>query len=484
MKKELNVKIVNAKVDAPFDNRLFGIFIESIGNCIYGGLLKDKESSLPDLDGMRLDILDALKKLNVGVVRVPGGDYADNYHWQDGIGKKEERPVHYNGNWKMNDPNHFGTHEFIKLCDYIGAKPQFVANLGTGSVEEARAWVEYCNHPSGTKYSDLRIKNGSEKPFGVKYWAVGNEPFNRGGLMEPEYYAYLYRNYAYFMKLMDPKIELIMGGSYTQPSDFNERALKIICNDWRPPVPEHLSLHAYTSGVQNKNYSKEEYYSVLRDIEDYNKRIDSHIELCKKYSKNGTKIRLSIDEYAAWHAEATDPLLQMSVTMLDALAAARVLQYTAYKGDAVSMLCASVTINALLSLILTKGDLMSLTPAYYAYLLMSEHLNGEIYKLEAEFLDECKNGVPLISTLATKNGNKTVISIVNADFENDIDVILSIEAGKVKAKILKLTASDVHDENLPGEKEKICPYEQNIINPESKLKLTAEKHSITVISIE
>ena len=384
----------------------------------------------------------------------------------------------------MNDPNHFGTHEFVKLCDYIGAKPQFVANLGTGSVEEARAWVEYCNHPSGTKYSDLRIKNGSKEPFGVKYWAVGNEPFNRGGLMEPEYYAYLYRNYAYFMKLMDPSIELIMGGAYTDPSDFNERALKIICNNWRPPVPEHLSLHAYTGGVQNKNFSKEEYYRVFAEIEDYKERIDKHIKLCEKYSKNGTKIRLSIDEYAAWHAEATDPLLQMSVTMLDALLAARVLQYTAYKGDAVSMLCVSVTINALLSLILTDGDEMSLTPAYYAYLLMSEHLNGKIYKLEAEGIEEFSNGVPLVSSLATKMGNKTVISLVNVDFENDHNINISLEKKPQKVKILELKASDVHDENLPGDIEKIKPEECFIENPDKDLNLNLSKHSLTVIIAE
>lgn len=491
MKKEMKCKVIPVNVNAPFSKNLFGIFLESIGTCIYGGLMVDPDSELPQLCGMRLDILDALKKLKISIVRLPGGDYTDNYHWQDGIGDVEQRPVHWNGNWKQQDPNRFGTHEFIALCEYLGAEPHFVTNLGTGSVEEARAWVEYCNLPAGTKYADMRVKNGRKDPFGVKYWAVGNEPFNRGGLMQPEYYAYLYRNYAYFMRLMDPNIELVMGGVFNEPEGWNEKALEIICNEWRPPVPEHMSVHAYIHGVPKTDYTPEEYYQVLLNLENGRRQLYQNVETCKKYSKNGTQIRLSIDEYAAWHGVARDPHLFTPMSMLDAIVAARMLQYTAMMGDAVSMLCASVGINALLSLIMTKGDAMSLTPAYYAYLLMSEHIGGEIYGLEAEE-ELLKIGndkeVPFVTSCVTKHEDKVVVSLVNASLSEDVDVMITLEEllgkGRKKGQITRLEAEDVHDENKPGEPEKVIPSREEVVISDQKTAWVLKKHSICILEVK
>lgn len=494
MSAKLAASIIPGNVDAPFSKRLFGIFLESIGTCIYGGLLANPGSSIPHYCGMRRDILDALKKAKISVVRLPGGDYADNYHWQNGIGEK--RPVTWNANWRMNDPNRFGTHEFMALCEYLGAEPYFVTNLGSGTVEEARAWVEYCNHPSGTVYSEMRIKNGHEKPFGVKLWGVGNEPFNRGGFMTPEYYASVYRNHAYFMRLQDPTVELVMGGSFNVPRGWNEKALEIICKEWRPAVPdtiqpEHISLHAYWAGVPTPEYSDRDYYEVLHGLEWCRERLRKHVDVCAQYAKPGTKIRLSIDEYAAWHAAASEPACTTPISMLDGIVAARMLQYVAMMGDAVSMMCVSVTINTILSMIMTKGDDMSLTPVYYAYLMMSEHIGGEIYALDSVSelpMTGNNQDVAFVTSCVTKHEDRVVISLVNASLEKDVDITIDlngiIESTAASGRLTRLEANDVHDENKPGEPEKVTPSSENISLLEEKVTITVKKHSICTLVLK
>lgn len=472
------VKIRPSVIDRVFSEKLYGIFIENLGRCLYDGLLVPPDSPIDSISGMRKDILDAFRAMPVKLVRLPGGDYADNYHWADGIGPMEKRPTRVNGNWKMNDPNRFGTHEFMDMCHYLGAEPHFVVNVGSGSVEEARGWVEYCNHPGGTELSDLRTCNGRTEPFNVKIWAVGNEPFNRGGLMRAEYYSDKYRNFAYFMRLMDPSIELVLPCAITDPRGWTEKVLEMVCTGLRPVVPEHISLHAYWTSGPSQGYTDKEYEDSFARMDYILDRLRAIASLCDSYATKEKRIRLSIDEWAGWCQDAVDPLLAQHCTLRDALFSARILQYTAKMGDAVSMLCASVSINALLSLILTKGDQMSLTPAYYAYQIMSAHINGKLCDILVDNLP--KN----VSTLATENNNETVLSFVNDSLTEDLNIQIELEKTIQNVTASILCADDIHAENLPGQQEQVKPVKSSVPFNEKSFSIGLPKHSVCVLKIQ
>ncbi len=485
--KRLQLTIQAPAVHKEFSRRLFGLFFENLGSVLQGGLLATEGDGHETVCGMRRDVLDALKAVHIRLVRLPGGDYADNYHWMDGIGEPANRPKRYNGNWKINEDNRFGTHEFIALCEYLEADPHFVVNVGTGSVEEARAWIEYCNHPCGTELSELRKRNGREKPFNVRLWAVGNEPFNRGGLMRAEYYADQYRNYAYFMRLMDPTIELILPAAFTEPFGWDERVLELVCRGHRAPVPEHISVHAYWGGdVGNSwDYSGSQYYEAFSGLERVRERLHTLAGMCDSFSGGEKKIRLSVDEYACWYPDAKDPALYQHCTLRDSLIAARMLQYVAMMGDSVSMLCVSEGINALLALIFVQGAEMCLTPAYYAYKMLSEHIGGEIQDIlagDAFHRTGPRQDIETVTVLATQHRGRIVISMVNVSLVEDIRVDVRTEKPLRDVKVSILSSYDVHDENVPGCREKVRPLERQAVCDGISVSCCLPKHSIVLLT--
>jgi alpha-N-arabinofuranosidase len=230
------------------DPNLFGSFIEHLGRCIYGGVY-DEGSKLADADGFRQDVLDAARKLRVTQLRWPGGNFVSGYHWQDGIGPKDARPARYDLAWFQRETNRFGTDEFIAYCRKLGAEPYICVNAGNGTLDEASRWVEYCNHPGGTYFSDLRKKNGHAEPYRVKYWGVGNEIYGpwQIGHKNAHDYATIGVEFAKVMKRMDPSIQLVACGSGDP--------------DWDRPVLEAL--------VDQVDYISAHHYTVSDDLKDY-----------------------------------------------------------------------------------------------------------------------------------------------------------------------------------------------------------------------
>ena len=256
--KQATVKI---GVDSPhhkISRYLYGSFAEHLGRCIYPGIWVGENSKIENDSGIRIDVIEALKKLNLPVLRWPGGCFADSYHWEDGIGPRENRPKRYNLWWNQPESNQFGTDEFIKFCRLIGTEPYICVNVGSGSPQEARNWLEYCNSIQDTYYTNLRSQNGSKGPYNIRFWGIGNENWGCGGHMHPEHYADLYRRFATYMRpRAEMKTKLVACGSIMGVPEWDKvfldkmkKALNLV---------DYLAIHIYTKGEDDIYFPEEEY---------------------------------------------------------------------------------------------------------------------------------------------------------------------------------------------------------------------------------
>jgi alpha-N-arabinofuranosidase len=251
--------VIDANLHVDLERRLgpaqplvFGQFIEHLGRCVYGGVF-EPDSPLADKDGYRADVLDAIRRLRTPLLRWPGGNFASGYHWLDGVGPKGERPTRFDHAWRKREPNTFGTHEFIQYCRLLEAEPYLCVNMGSGTLEEAASWVEYCNRPEGTYYADLRRRNGAAEPFNVRYWGLGNEVFGfwQIGQMSAEEYALRAREFAKMMQLTDAGIRLIACGAHQPTWDW-----EVIKTAGR--YIDYISVHSYF-----RPDGADPYYSLL-----------------------------------------------------------------------------------------------------------------------------------------------------------------------------------------------------------------------------
>ena len=281
---------------------LFGGFIEHMGRCVYQGIF-DPGSALADEHGLRTDVLAALRELNPRIIRYPGGNFLSGYHWRDGVGPIAQRPRCRELAWQSIETNHFGTHEFITLCRMLGAEPMLGVNPGTGTIEEAGAYVEYCNAPAGTLEADRRVANGAPEPFGVRYWCLGNEmdgPWQIGH-MDATAYAVKAREAAKLMKWHDPSIRLTLCGSSsshmpTYP-EWDRIALEIC---WE--YVDYLSLHFYAG---NRDDDTDSYLALARQFEDHLDVLAGTLRYVKAKLRSRHDVYLSWDEWNVWYKDQT-----------------------------------------------------------------------------------------------------------------------------------------------------------------------------------
>lgn len=277
---------------------LHGQFAEHLGSCVYGGLWVGKNSRIPNVEGYRKQAVEYLRELKIPVLRWPGGCFADDYHWRDGIGPVSQRPKRVNIHWgSYVEDNSFGTHEFIGLCRLIGAEPYFAGNVGSGSPQEMRDWIEYCNYPSGSTLASERARNGSPEPFRVRYWGVGNESWGCGGNMRPEHYADLYRNFATFLRdFGDTKLFLIACGPNTNDVQWTRGVL----DGFRRQLPHGIAMHYYSSGATAPtSYAPPQASDQFASFPKIEQAIIQQRALLDGYA-NGPKIGLLLDEWGVW----------------------------------------------------------------------------------------------------------------------------------------------------------------------------------------
>jgi len=471
---------------------VYGHFAEHLGRCIYEGFWVGEDSPIPNTRGIRNDTVAALRRLLAPVIRWPGGCFADDYHWRDGIGPRDARPRRINLWWHAEESNEFGTHEFIDLCRQAEAAPYICLNVGSGTPEEAAAWIEYCNWAGNTARSQLRAHNSHRDPFGVVYWGVGNENWGCGGRFYPDDYAREYRRFACYLRgRSSSPIELIACG-HTTP-DWNRKFLETL-GDLR--MIDHLSVHRYYNCGHATEFTDTEYYNLYPCALQVEQDIIEAATAIQLYNKTGRKIGVIVDEWGVWHPEArNDSGLYQRNTLRDALVAAAVFDVFNRHADVVTMANIAQTINVLQCVAQTQEEKMWLTPTYHAYDLYQRHMGNDAVRVELDGVPtvEARKGdgsvvqLPVISASASVSPeSKTLIlTLQNLHLTEPCDVAIRLRDGavaKVAAKVL--TSKDVRDHNGPDAPNKVRPRRFDLAAKGSTLRAAVPPHALVSARIE
>ncbi|RYG07303.1 MAG: alpha-N-arabinofuranosidase, partial [Chitinophagaceae bacterium] len=356
-----DAQTVEAKIEdnskTLISRHIYGQFAEHLGRSIYDGFWVDKKLNVKKQGRIRLDIVEALKKIQIPNLRWPGGCFADEYHWRDGIGKPKNRPKMVNTHWGgVTEDNSFGTHEFLELCKLLGTEPYISANVGSGTPEEMSKWVEYLNFKGESPMSKLRKENGHEEPFNVSFWGVGNESWGCGGNMTADYYSNEYRRYATFAKdYPEIKLKKIAGGANDFDYNWTETAMKVIGQRmWG------LSLHYYTLPTGNwgekgsaTGFSEQEYFNTMERALKMDELVTKHSAIMDKYDPK-KNVALVVDEWGIWTdvEPGTNPgFLYQQNSLRDALIAGSTLNIFHKHAERVKMANLAQTVNVLQSLI-------------------------------------------------------------------------------------------------------------------------------------
>ena len=442
-----------------------GHFSEHLGRCIYEGIYVGENSDIPNTNGMRNDVVNALKEMKVPVLRWPGGCFADEYHWMDGIGPKENRKKMINTHWGgVVEDNSFGTHEYFELCRQLGCKTYVNGNVGSGTVQEMSEWVEYMTFEGVSPMADLRKKNGHEEPWTVDYFGVGNENWGCGGNMTPEYYGNLYRRYQTYVRTYDWKkpIQKICCGANVDDYNWTDG---VMSTTHRAPEFLHgfmdgLSLHYYThpEGWEVKgsatDFDDKAWYKTLSKTMYIEKLIERHGAIMDKYDKEH-KIGMIIDEWGTWFTcePGTNPgFLYQQNTMRDALVAGINLNIFNKHCDRVKMANIAQMVNVLQAVILTEGDKMILTPTYHVFNMYKCHQDAQLLDSnldEVEIIgveDEFK--VPALNeSVSLGEDGKIHITINNLSIEKDYEVEAILAETDIKEVVGTVLTNEMHAHN-------------------------------------
>lgn len=472
---------------------IYGQFAEHLGSCIYGGLWVGQDSDIPNTEGYRTDVLQALRELHVPVLRWPGGCFADEYHWMDGIGPRENRPRMVNTNWGGTiEDNSFGTNEFFNLCELLGCEPYLSGNVGSGTVEELAKWVEYITAIDGPM-AQLRKQNGREKPWRLKYLGVGNESWGCGGNFTPEYYSDVYRRYQTYCRDFDGnKLYKVASGASDYDYNWTEVLMKNAAR-----FMNGISLHYYTVYEwDNKGsatrFTADDYYWTLGKCVEIEDVVRKHCDIMDKYDPK-KRVGLLVDEWGTWFdvEPGTNPghLFQQN-TMRDAMVAALTLNIFHTFADRVCMTNIAQIANVLQSMVLTRGNQMVLTPTYYVFKMYVPHQDAKLIPLRVEANSITAHDgrrLPSVSaTASTKDGTAT-ISLANTDLTEDATVTISLNG--INAKTITgeiLHADSINDYNDFGQPEKVS---LKPLSPKSwkvkgdKLVVTLPAASIATLSL-
>ena len=469
---------------------IYGQFAEHLGRCIYEGLYVE-DDSIPNKNGMRCDVVNALKELEIPVLRWPGGCFADDYHWRDGIGEKSKRPYMVNTNWGgVVENNHFGTHEFFELCEQLGTEPYICGNVGSGTVQEMRDWVEYMTFDGDSPLANERRKNGREEPWKLKFFGVGNENWGCGGNMRPEYYSDLFRRYSVFIRNYgEEPIYKIAGGPNVDDTNWTSVLMKNIGN-----AMNALSLHnySYEGDWNNKGdsvvFDENGWYSNMVSAYKMRNVIKAHRAVMDQYDPEG-KIALIVDEWGNWYnvMPGTNPgFLYQQNTLRDVVSGMLILHIFHENSDRVYMANIAQMVNVLQAMVLTEGEKMVLTPTYYLFKMMKGHMDGD--KLDIDY--DSKNyevdgaSIPKISMSASEKGGAVTISVCNTSTSEDEEIVIDVRDKNVSSAVAQILTGEINTHNTFDEPEAIKPEELNVTLADGKVTFTLPAKSAAVITLK
>ena len=445
---------------------IYGHFSEHLGRCIYEGLYVKEDSGIPNKNGMRTDVVEALKEMQIPVLRWPGGCFADEYHWKDGIGPKETRKRMINTHWGgVVEDNSFGTHEFFELCEQLGCKTYVNGNVGSGTVQEMSEWVEYMTFDGVSPMAQLRKENGHEKPWKVDYFGVGNENWGCGGNMTPEYYANLYRRYQTYVRHYDSAapIQKICGGPNVDDTNWTKKVLDTCYASPNNPSAhgfmDGLSLHYYVhpGGWDKKgsatDFDEKTWYLTIEKALYIEELINMHSRIMDEFDPE-KKIGLMVDEWGCWFdvEPGTNPgFLYQQSTMRDALVAAVSLNIFNRHCDRVKLACIAQMVNVLQSVVLTEGDKMILTPTYHVFHMYRHHQGAQLLDSElagTETAGAGESSVPALQESVSMQEDGTVIvTIANMSVEKSYPVDLIFMEKKPESAEARILTNEMHAKN-------------------------------------
>jgi len=496
---DTQVSIDTTKSGPVINKNIYGQFAEHLGRGIYEGIWVGPKSKTPNTKGWRNDVVGALKDLQVPLVRWPGGCFADEYHWREGIGPRDKRPVRVNTNWGgVLEDNAVGTHEFFDLVEMLGADAYVNGNLGTGTPQEMAEWLEYMTSESKSTLAELRRKNGRDKPFRVHYFAIGNEAWGCGGNMTPEFYTHLYKQYASFLKT--PKHNtpiLIASGGHTEDTSWADHLTGNVKPNWGLKM-DAVSFHYYTlpkgdwtvKGAALK-FPESEWMSTMVNT----LKMDGFIINNKKVmDKNDPekKVGFYVDEWGTWYDVTGDDdpgFLYQQNSLRDAIVAALNFNIFHKHADRVHMSIIAQMVNVLQAMILTEKDKMVLTPTYHAFKMYVPFQDATSLPLELKDVPKYTLGdvsIPAVSaTAARAKDGKVYIALVNANPNKaeTVDINLAgVKINGVSGKVLTAAGMDAHNTFAAPDTIKPVAYSAKAKN--GKLALEIPAKAVVVVAVE
>jgi alpha-N-arabinofuranosidase len=509
----VQIAVDASKPGAKIDRNLFGQFAEHLGYGIYGGIWVGPDSPIPNTRGIRNDVVAALKAIRVPNVRWPGGCFADEYHWRNGIGPVDKRAVTLNPNWGgVIEPNTFGTHEFMDFIDQIGSEAYVSVNLGSGTPREAAEWLEYMTTAQPTTLEKERAANGHPAPYKIAYLGLGNESWDCGGNMTPDYYLSQMKLYSHFVRNFNPaqqdgqpnahpnndrmlKIAVGPGGGEPRWTEWTETIMKAYQQHTWSWDFDGLSMHSYTvvkwpPSYASTGFGETEYAQILKSTLEMNDLVTRHSAIMDKYDP-GKKVALIVDEWGGWYAPlpGTNPgFLVQQNSLRDAILAALNLNIFARHGDRVRGANIAQMINVLQAMILTEKEKMVLTPTYYVYKMYVPFQNATSVPVtfDAGTYTHGDTTLPRVDAIAAKDVNgKLWLEITNLDPNQPVEIEASIAGIAAKsASGETLTAPKVDSVNTFDAPNSVVPKPIAAKMQSGKLSLKLEPKSVTVVSLE
>ncbi len=476
------------------NRNIYGHFAEHLGRGIYDGLWVGENSSIPNTRGIRNDVVAALKKLNIPVLRWPGGCFADEYHWRDGIGPRDKRPRRINTIWGgVIETNAFGTHEFLDLCEMIGADAYIGGNVGSGSPQEMMEWVEYITSDSDSALANLRRQNGREKPWKLAFFGVGNENWGCGGQMRVEYYADLFRRYSTFIKnFSGNRVQKIASGANEGDYNWTEVMMSEAARQM-----DGLSLHFYTLPTSNwerkgsaTKFGEAEWHSTLARTLRMDELIQKHSAVMDRYDPE-KRVGLMVDEWGVWYdAEpGSKGILFQQNSLRDAIVAAINLNIFNRHSDRVRMANIAQMINVLQAMILTDKEKMILTPTYHVFEMYKVHQGATLIPVEltAPEYRFGQSSIPSLNASASRDTSGRIhLSIANLDPNRSAQVSMKLTgapAKKITGRVL--TAPAINSINTFDNPDTVKPAQFTGIQIQGEqITLSLPSKSVVVLEIQ
>jgi alpha-N-arabinofuranosidase len=490
---QVQLTLNTADTKTTISRHIYGHFSEHLGRCIYDGFWVGDSVKVPKKDRIRLDVVEALRNIQIPNLRWPGGCFADEYHWRDGIGPRTSRPKMVNTNWGgVTEDNSFGTHEFMELCELLHCEPYIAGNVGSGTVEEMAKWVEYFNFDGTSPMANLRKQNGHAAPWKVSFWGVGNESWGCGGNMTPEFYSDQYRRYAtYARNYPGAPLKRIASGANSGDYSWTEVLMKNV----GPGRMWGLTMHYYTipSGSWGKKgsatqFDEKEYFNTLKNALHMEELVTKHSAIMDKYD-SAKRVALVVDEWGIWTdvEPGTNPgFLYQQNSLRDALIAGTTLNIFNNHADRVRMANLAQTVNVLQSIVLTKGSQMLLTPTYYVFDLYKVHQDAKLVPAKFESPDY-PNGdakIPALNVSASKDSTGALhISLVNLDASKNISVQTTLDGTWRSVTGRIITSEKLTDVNTFEQKKKVIATSFNGAKLNGN-KLSIDLPSKSVVTLE